>query len=254
MPRARQDAAQSLSEEEGSSSQSNSGMALGRAGAKSRPSMATGGRRKSAGTEIPPEVLQCAAQVNRNPRRTSSAAVAKPLSSDQDEDDESGAGSDFGAYTSRAPPKKAVSSSKKPARVRKKVAPASETAPASKGKGNAKAKAAVPPLPAENGHEPVSSGSLQSEFDVPPDVLRMERVDRAPPGTAPASSPSKQNGLSAPEAFGSQSLVTGRATRQTAEERKAGWNILYFPRGRPIWVHVRKERRDGFWWPGEASL
>jgi hypothetical protein len=70
---------------------------------------------------------------------------------------------------------------------------------------------------------------------------------------APASSPTKQKGLAAPEAFGSQSLATGRATRQTAEERADNWNMHYFSAGRPIWVHLRAEGKGGFWWPGEVS-
>ncbi|GAA5872540.1 hypothetical protein JCM3774_006847 [Rhodotorula dairenensis] len=231
-PRASQVAAQTSSDEDAPPlSQPAYGMSLGRAGAKGRPSVTYGRRRQSAISDIPPEVLQHAAQANRNPRRRGSAAAAKPLSSERDEDSDSGAGSDFKAGPSRASPKKAAVSPKKPRPRKKDVAPSSETAPASKGKGTAEATPGMPSMQAENGYKPASSGSIQT----------------------PASSPSKQNGLSAPEAFGSQSLATGRATRQTAEERQAGWNILYFPRYRPIWVHVRKDGGDGFWWPGEIE-
>lgn len=152
----------------------------------------------------------------------------------------------------RSSPKKAPSP-KKPGRPPKGGAAKAKKAPASKSKGKGKAKEASQSTLAADDDELTALDPIQSELG----TSRM-RIDIVLTSyfcaAAPASSPTKQKGLAAPEAFGSQSLVTGRATRQTAEERKAGWNMLYFPVGRPIWVHRRMEGEGGFWWPGEVSL
>ncbi|GAA5978091.1 hypothetical protein JCM10908_004226 [Rhodotorula pacifica] len=238
LPRASQVNVPPSGDEVGSSSQVERGKSARRKTSTDSPAKATKGRRrKSAPTDdVPAEVRQFAAEANRNkPRRSGAAGAKKPTpkyneddSSESDTESESDAGSDFDAGPSTSSPKKPTSP-KKPGRPRKAAAPVSKKAPVSKGKG--KGKPVAERKSSTNGDKPTSSASVQT----------------------PASSPSKQNGLSAPEAFGSQSLITGKATRQTAEERKAGWDMLAFPSSRPIWVHVQKDGKGGFWWPGEIE-
>lgn len=254
-PKSSQVAVVSSSDEGEASPQASPRTSRGKVGRPSRTKSAPSGRRKSAGSDVPLEVLQFAAEMNRNPRRKSAGAASRAPSPTHDDDfeaDHADSGSDFEQAPKRSSPKKAPSP-KKPGRPPKGGAAKAKKAPASKSKGKGKAKEASQSTLATDDEELTALAPIQSELG----TYRI-RSNFVLTGSfcaaAPASSPTKQKGLAAPEAFGSQSLVTGRATRQTAEERADNWNMHYFTVGRPIWVHRRVEGKSGFWWPGEVSL
>ena len=254
-PKSSQVAVVSSSDEGEFSPQASPRTSRGKAGRPSRTKSAPSERGKSAGSDVPLEVLQFAAEMNRNPRRKSAGVASKapsPMHDDDFEADHADSGSNFEQAPKRSSPKKAPSP-KKPGRPPKGGAAKAKKAPASKSKGKGKAKEASQSTLAADDEELTALAPIQSELGTYRSrstfVLTCSFC-----AAAPASSPTKQKGLAAPEAFGSQSLVTGRATRQTAEERADNWNMHHFTVGRPIWVHRRVEGKSGFWWPGEVSL
>ena len=166
MPRASQAAVVSSDDEIEASPQASPQTSRGKVGRPSRTQSAPSGRRKSAGSDVPLEVLQLAAEANRNPRRKSAGAASKAPTSahdDESEADHADSGSDFEQASKRSSPRKAPSP-KKPGRPPKGGAGKAKKAPASKSKGKGKAKEASQSTLAADDEELVALAPIQSEL------------------------------------------------------------------------------------------
>lgn len=166
MPRASQAAVVSSNDEVEASPQASPQTSRGKVGRPSRTQSAPSGCRKSAGSDVPLEVLQLAAEANRNPRRKSAGAASKAPTSahdDESEADHADSGSDFEQASKRSSPKKAPSP-KKPGRPPKGGASKAKKAPASKSKGKGKAKEASQSTLAADDEELVALAPIQSEL------------------------------------------------------------------------------------------
>lgn len=167
-PKSSQVAVVSSSDEGEASPQTSPRTPRGKAGRPSRTKSAPLGRRKSAGSDAPLEVLQIAAEMNRNPRRKSAGAAFKapsPTQDDESEVDHADSGSDFEEGLKTSSPKKAPSH-KKPGRPPKGEAAKAKKAPAnkSKGKGKGKAKEASQSTLAADDEELTALAPIRSEL------------------------------------------------------------------------------------------
>ncbi|BGP53890.1 hypothetical protein JCM8202v2_001462 [Rhodotorula sphaerocarpa] len=198
------------------------GTARAAAGAASPASRRKG---KQKADDIPLEVRQAHAEMNRNSRRSSVRTTERPKMQDvssSEESDEAGSESAFEEEVPDPPPRKR-------GRCRKSDTTAGQKQVSRK-----------PPSKKEGKKQSGSGGGSPART--------------ASSAAKPLnSSPLKPGGLSLLDAFGSQTLSQGKAVRQTAAERKNGWTIYAFLANRPLWIHVAQPGKSGFWWPGEIQ-
>ncbi|BGP60422.1 hypothetical protein NBRC10512_004427 [Rhodotorula toruloides] len=104
----------------------------------------------------------------------------------------------------------------------------------------------APPTPKKRGRPPKQDAEAS-----PTKKSKGKQPAEAEP--EPMSSPSKSL-LPPPSSFASQLLGHERALVESSADRAKGWSLNALPRGKPIWVHIRKDgAENGFWWPGEVD-
>ncbi|GAA5996433.1 uncharacterized protein JCM10292_007605 [Rhodotorula paludigena] len=195
--------------------------------AEKQPPARKGRGRAKKDDEVPTPVREAAAEMNRGTRRRKSLRESlreTSPSSEVEEEDESEDVDEGDSFVEKPAARKRGRPSLAKA---KQPVPSPSSSPTKVGKARAR----------QNGKTAKGKNRATEEDDLP----------------APTSTPSKNSLLPPPSSFASQILGNDKATPQTSQQRAKGWSLNALPRGRPLWVHIRKDAQDGFWWPGELA-
>ncbi|GJN88428.1 hypothetical protein Rhopal_001394-T1 [Rhodotorula paludigena] len=196
--------------------------------AETQPPARKGRGRAKKDDEVPTPVREAAAEMNRGTRRRKSLRESlretSPSSEMEEEEEEEEDVDEDDSFVEKPAARKRGRPSLAKA---KQPVPSPSSSPTKAGKARAR----------QNGKTTKGKDKAKEEDDLP----------------APTSSPSKTSLLPPPSSFASQILGNDKATPQTSQQRAKGWSLNALPRGRPLWVHIRKDDQDGFWWPGELA-